>query len=49
MKNNKNEEKSPKTKSTIEFDPRLSCSIKNLAVKKNSGKTKEKQTNKETK
>ena len=31
----KDEEKCPKTKSIIEFDTTLSCSIKSLAVKKN--------------
>ena len=31
----KDEEKCPKTKSIIEFDTTLSCSIKILAVKKN--------------
>ena len=30
----KDEEKCPKTKSIIEFDPTLSCSVKSLAVKK---------------
>ena len=30
----KDEEKCPKTKSVIEFDPSLTCSITSLAVKK---------------
>ena len=36
MKNKKDEEKCLKTKSIIEFDLTLSCSIKSLAVEKNS-------------
>ena len=36
MKNKKDEEKCPKTKSIIEFDLTVSCSIKSLAVEKNS-------------
>ena len=42
MKNKKNEEKCTKTKSKTEFDPAPSCSIKSLAVKKNSELPKEK-------
>ena len=32
----KDEEKCPKTKSIIEFDPSLTCSITSFAVKKNN-------------
>ena len=44
MKNKKIEEKCTKTKSKTEFDPAPSCSIKSLAVKKNSELPKEKKT-----